>query len=234
MGGLVPGRAVVPEASLLQQLEPAVQVVGILADRAPQQPQVPFLLIPGGGDFPVVTQMSDCPVEAVHPSAGAFQIQTHALAGILVDAVAEPDLLVVAEQSQQIRFAGPSVRPLIVHDHGGGPGILVRQQVLDLIGEAGGDPLVGVQKEDPIPIAGGRPKRGVASRGEIIPPGVVQQARAGGLQQLHGSIGGTGVHDHQLVPQTLDRVQESREHFLLVEYDHAKAQTRHAVLRLKG
>ena len=68
----------------------------------------------------------------------------------------------------------------------------------------------------------------VSGGGEVIPPGEVENLigiPGGGLFCV---VGGTDVHDDDLVHQTGGAVQTPPQHLLLIFYDHAQADTYHA------
>ncbi len=82
--------------------------------------------------------------------------------------------------------------------------------------------LVGVEHQDPV--AGGGVDRGVAGRGEVAPPLLVQHARPERLRDLDGAVDGARVDDDQLVAGLAHAGEAVGEHLLLVAHDHAEGE----------
>ena len=94
----------------------------------------------------------------------------------------------------------------------------VRQEALDLVPERGRDAFVRVDLEDPV--ASSLADRDVALSAVAAPRGP-EHARARGLRDGDGRVGGSGVHDDYLVTKG-DALESAREPLLLVEDDHAR------------
>jgi hypothetical protein len=196
------------------QVVPGEHVVGLLLDELLEEGQVPQVL---GGLVPLVADVLEPEEVAVRdrPALGVG----HVVDGgddPLVHRALEADTGVVApEPVLDIgghRLVGPEVDP--EGDLGRGP-----QEVLGRLAVGDDEALVGVDVEHPF--AGDLVERRVAGRREVVGPGPVEDPRPMAPGDRLGAVDGSGIDDHDLVDEPLERGQAAVEHGLLVADDES-------------
>ena len=85
--------------------------------------------------------------------------------------------------------------------------------------------VVGVKPKDIIPCS--LAKRMITGRRKVIAPGKMKYPGAVCFTYLHSLIGGTGVHNHQVVHKGANGAEASTDNLFFVFYDHAKGQCWH-------